>query len=262
MKLSFAVTAYQETTRGGPSILECLAPAIAHPAVDEIIVSDDGSEDFDDLAVILDGIPKLKFSGGGENQGVFGNKLTAVALASGDWVMNCDSDNVVSEAFIDKFLEQELEPATWYCPSFARPEFDYRAYIGRYDISSAYKLVQAGGLAHCLLNTGNQIVHRDNFLKVFGEYLGRRADLMMPNWLGLSETKRQDEYWHKVFNATDSIIFNTEWLKSGGILEIVGGLEYDHFWTGGDDSNYNRAPAEKGRLNELVLDDLLRASLG
>lgn len=260
MSISFVVTAYKETTRGGPSILKCLAPAVAHSAIDEIVVVDDCSGDFEALTEMVKDVPKLKLYENPSNYGVFGNKLSAVSHATSDWVMCCDSDNTVDKEFIDLIMLQDFDENVWYSPSFAKPQFNYQAYIGEVDLSSVARLVQDGGLAHCLLNTGNQTMNRARFMQVFEKYLGERADLMMPNLMQLRDNERSKEYWRLVFDACDSIRFNAEWIKSGGKLKVVAGLEYSHFYTSTDDSNYNRAPPEKGILNELILADLLKAS--
>ena len=260
MKVSFAVTAYHETLRGGPTILDSLAAAIEHPAVDEIVVVDDASDDFEELKILLQDVPKLQLFRNESNQGVFGNKVAAVYHSTGDWVINSDSDNVLSPEFITKVLATDLDIMTWYCPSYAMPMFDYRPFIGRHDLSNVADLIKQGGMAACLLNTGNQTVNRECYVGMFGKYLGQRVDLMKPNFLGLKETKRAERYWRDVFNACDSISFNSEWLQNGGTMEVVEGLEYEHFWTGGDDSNYNRAGVEKGRLNDKIIADLLAAT--
>lgn len=256
MKASFAVTAYQETTRGGPSILECIADAVDHPLIYEIVIVDDKSSDFKNLVNLLKDIPKVKVFQNPNNLGVFGNKLSVISKCSYDWVINSDSDNIFDTKAINKVLNLNLDPMTWYCPSFAKPEFDYRQYIGSYNITNIKALLELGGLANCFVNTGNQTVNRLEFMKVFKQYLNQRADLNMPNYLNISERKRSDRYWQDVFNACDSLIFNYEWIKNNGTLEIVEGFEYFHFWTGGPDSNYNRAPKEKSLLNDLLLKNL------
>jgi len=254
MKISFAVTAYQETTRGGPSILKCIEAAVRHRDIAEITVVDDASEDYDGLKQVLDNVPKVALFQNEQNLGVFGNKLAAVSRATGDWVITADSDNIFTGQLLNRIVAALKDEKTWYSPCFAKPKFDYRAYVGRWDCSNISELIEAGGMAHCLLNTGNQTVHRQSFMDVFGRYLNQRADLLMPNYLNIPEAKRSDRYWMDVFNACDSLVFNYEWIKSGGTLEVVRGFEYKHFWTGGSDSNYNRAPAEKGQLNEVLLD--------
>lgn len=253
MKSTLAVTAFNETTRGGPSILKCIDAAVSHDMIDEIVIVDDHSEDFDDLVDLVKNVPKVQIFKNESNLGVFGNKLSAISHSSGDWIINSDSDNIFSKQAISLVLSRRLDSTVWYCPSFARPKFDYRAFVGSYDASSVGSLIRRGGLAHCFVNTGNQTVNRQEFMKVFERYLNQRADLMMPNYLGLGENDRKLPYWRNVFDACDSLIFNLEWIKNGGTLEIVKGFEYEHFWTGGQDSNYNRAPSEKGQLNEALL---------
>lgn len=255
VRISYAITAYNEMGRGGPTILESMDAALSHPDINEVVVTDDMSDadHFHWLQDLMTGIDKVKLYRNNKNLGVFGNKLAAVANTSGDWVINSDSDNVISREVIDLVLDRELDPKVWYSPSFAKPQFDYRPFVGSYDASTIGDLVAKGGMTECFINTGNQTVNRKRYLEVFGKYLGQRADLLMPNYLDIPEGKRADKYWADVFNACDSLIFNMEWLKSGGKLEIVEGFEYDHFYTSGDDSNYNRAPGEKGKLNEILV---------
>lgn len=253
MSVSFAVTAYKETTRGGPTILQCVEAAVQHPQVTEIVVVDDASPDFTKLKKMVVDVPKLKLFQNEKNLGVFGNKLSAVAHCSGEWVINSDSDNIFDEEAISKVLSCDLDPMTWYCPSFAKPVFDYRKLVGRYNSANIAKLVNAGGMADCLMNTGNQTVHRDSYMAVFGQYFNERADLLLPNYLGIPEAKRKTSHWRDVFNACDSLVFNSIWINGGGTLDVVQGFEYDHYWTSGSDSNYNRAPTEKGTLSETLL---------
>lgn len=263
MKVSFAVTAYEETTRNdGPSIRTCIDAALAHPLIDEIVIVDDKSSDYQGLVEMFINKPKVKVFQNEENLGVFGNKLSAVYHSTGDWVITSDSDNIFDHKAIDLVLSSPLDGDTWYCPSFARPNFDYREYVGSYDLSNVGDLLRRGGLANCFVNTGNQTVNRTKFLNVFEKYLNSRADLLMPNYLNLKEEERKLPYWKDVFNACDSLVFNSEWLKAGGTLVILEDFHYDHFWTGGPGSNYNRAPAEKGLLNDLLLNELESLSPG
>ena len=260
MTVSFAVTAYEETVKFGPSgilkILECITPAIFHPGIDEVVVVDDHSTDAVELFEVLTGMNKVKVHGNSENLGVFGNKVESIASCTSDWVICCDSDNRMDHKFIDKAISNMWSEKYWHCPSFAKPKFDYRPFIGQYNSANIAELVQAPGLSGCLLNTGNQTVNRKAFMEVFGKYRGCRADLMMPNWLGLPEEERRKIHNRIVFDACDSLILNMEWIKSGGVMNVAEGMEYEHYWTGGDESHYNRAPKEKHQLNEILLKEL------
>jgi hypothetical protein len=257
-QFSVAITAYNELTperEHGELLFRAIETLHGHPAVSEIVVVDDASPSGGVTA--CPGCPKARFLQNTVNLGVFGNKLEAIAQCSGEWVINCDSDNCMSHEFIDRLLQVEpcLDPNVWYCPSFARPEFDYRELIGAWSIREAGDLVDRP-MAGCMLNTGNQTVHRETFLEVFGEYRGWRADLEMPNWLGLPEGERQRHRSRLIFDANDSFIFNMYWLASGRTLAVLGGLEYDHTYASGEASNYARAPEEKGALNDILVGEL------
>jgi glycosyltransferase involved in cell wall biosynthesis len=269
MSISFAVTAYNEMSEGrkhGYKLLKCIELAQRHPTVGEIVIVDDGSEDWAQLVTHLGpfayegvGWGKTKIYHNRQNLGVFGNKLEAIAQCRDDWVVNCDSDNLMDANYLDMVASLKKNPNTWYCPSFARPEFDYRGLVGRWDLPNIEGLL-AKPLAECALNTGNQIVHRESFMKVFGGYRGRRFDLLQPNYLDLPTSKRTTHRHRLVYDAKDSLIFNMEWLFAGGVLEIVPGLEYDHYYTSGPESNYARAPEEKDKLNDVLIAELRRRS--
>lgn len=256
--LSFAVTAYQEMApvrRQGGRLLEAIAAAQQHDSVAEIVVVDDGSTDFDELEAFLNGQPKVHLYHQPENQGVFGNKLEAVARATCDWVITCDSDNRMAAEFIDQIVAIDKRPECWYCPSFARPDFDYRHLAGDYDLGGIGAIIDRPRF-DCMMNTGNQTVHRESFMEVFGPYRGKRADLMNPNYLGLLPAQRPMKYWRLVFDALDSFIYNMTWLSAGGKLHIVSGLEYDHYRTSGLESNYARSPQEKDDLGVILFKEL------
>jgi glycosyltransferase involved in cell wall biosynthesis len=263
--LSFAVTAYRETMRpdGRKRILSCLHAPLKHDAVSEIVVIDDASEDYRELEDLLTckmpelvfGTPadlsKLKMSHNDTNLGVFGNKLEAIARCTNEWVITCDSDNVMSKEYIDWVASTDKNPTTWYCPSFAKPEFDYRELAGLWNKYNIGHIIDRR-MFRCFMNTGNQIVHRGAFMAAFGKHRSERADLTFPNWLNLDDVTRRSDRARLIFDACDSFVYNLTWLDKGGWLWIVGGLEYDHYYTGGQESNYARAPKEKGDLEQVL----------
>lgn len=264
MQYSLAVTAFEEVSkrRGcGEHLLECIAPAQDHPAIEEIVIVDDGSEDFDVLKVILDGEAKVRLHHNANNLGVFGNKLEAIAQCRTDWVITCDSDNTMHKRYIGTMLDvieiadsvdSKQTEATWFCASYAKPRFDYRELVGTYDIDNIGEIINHKAFP-CFFNTGNQTVNRDQFMQVFGRYRQKRADLMLPNYLNVPEEEKTTHYWRMVFDALDSFILNMQWLLHGGRIRIVEHLEYDHRFATGDSGNYTRSPQEKSRLGETLL---------
>jgi len=259
---SFAVTAYEETMprrMHGQRILRCLKPAIEHPAIDEIVVVDDGSQDFSQLEALLGKAPKLHLYHNEENLGVFGNKVEAIARCTSDWVVTCDSDNHLPKDFIDLLANIKLSENVWYCPSFARPHFDYRELAGVYDLSTIHEL-QGLPLAECCMNTGNQTVHRESFIEAFAHLRGPRFDLKMECPMGVPTSRRNGETWRLAWNACDSLILNATWLRFGGRMYVMEGLEYDHFRATKDEGNYVRSPREKRLLGEKLISNLWEES--
>ncbi len=256
---TLAVTAFEETTpRRGNRIFQSLEAAQAHPAIDEIVVVDDCSEDYPSLQKLLAPLSKVKLYQNPENYGVFVNKIEAVARASNEWVITCDSDNFMGEEYLDLITSTSKHEDTWYCASFAKPRFDYRQLIGTYDLISLAGIT-SNPIFRCFFNTGNQTVHRSSFLRRFETRRGVRADLVMPNFLNLKIEERKTHYWRMVFDACDSFLLNWGWVTYRKKISVVKGLEYEHRYAVGDEGNYARSPVEKEQLALVLWDRLLRA---
>ena len=274
--LSFAVTAFHEMTepqQHGKRLLKCISAAIEHPAIDEIIISNDGPDGADELAAMLDHVPKVEFFRNESRLGVFTNKIEAVARCTNDWVITCDSDNFMGQDCLGVLLKNDLPTShpIWYAASFAKPQFDYRGLCGFWDINNIRNGCHdksdgdffSKPIAACAINTGNQTVHRPSFMNVFEKFRGvKRFDLMLPNYMNLSDEERQSEDWHLAYGACDSILLNIEWFKNGGVLRIGHGLEYDHaVHVDKSGSNYDRAPAQKEQLAAVLRKHLAEGTL-
>jgi len=265
MSISFAVTAYNEFTepqRYGERLLDCISAAREHPAVDEIVIVNDGPAGLNEVTEMLKDMPKVKLFSNPIRMGVFCNKIEAVARCTGDWVITADSDNFMDAAYIDHIVGLERNDLTWYSATFAKPQFDYRRLAGRWDIGSIMGFFVTP-IAACAVNTGNQTVNRAEFMQVFERFRQvRRFDLMLPNYMCLSEEERQSENWHLCYGACDSILINIEWFLRGGTLEFCKGLEYDHgVHVDKSGSNYDRAPADKERLAATLRQHLSAGTL-
>jgi len=268
--LSFAVTAYNEMTepqQHGRRLLKSIEAAVAHPAIDEVVVVNDGPDGADELAALLDGLPKVEYFRNESRMGVFCNKIEAVARCTGDWVITCDSDNIMGYDYIAQVAGARGSQCVWHAASFAKPQFDYRGLCGSWNIHSIADRFFDTPIAACAINTGNQTVHRSAFMDVFEKFRGvRRFDLMLPNYMRLPEEERQSEDWHLAYGACDSILINVEWFKNCaggvGILCIHKGLEYDHaVHIDKSGSNYDRAPAQKEELAAVLRKHLAEGTL-
>jgi glycosyltransferase involved in cell wall biosynthesis len=174
--------------------------------VDDIVICDDGSSSRT-IESLKSRLPlsddRVRLIENRENLGAFRNKARTVAQCRSPWVVLCDSDNWIDEAYIDR-LRRVHDEASWstdtiYCPIHARPAFDFtemRPSIVE-DIGSVF------------LNTGNYMVPRDAYVRV-----ARAAPLF-----GLDP--------RRCF-AADVIFFNILWVACGNRLQCIEGLTYGH----------------------------------
>ncbi len=261
--ITFAVTAYNEIAEPqlhGQRLLNCIRAAQEHEAISEVVIVDDGSPDFEQLEFLLQDASKVKLFRNNSRMGVFTNKVEIIARSTGNWVITCDSDNVMEPEYIDQIVGINRNKRTWYCSSFGRPYFDYRRLTGIYNLKTIGTMLSLPA-ADCAMNTGNQTVHRDSFMNVFGKYVGiKRFDLLLPNYMDLTEEIRQEERWWLAYGACDSILFNLEWLQNGNQIMLVPGLEHEHYvHSHPEGSNFNRAPNEKGAISKKLIQLLKEA---
>lgn len=254
-QLTFAVTAFNESTRGRFSwIRQCIDAAVGHPLVGSIVIVNDGTEDYTALCQSLAGVPKVSLYQNPENYGVFGNKLEAVFRSVHDWVLLCDSDNTMNAAYLDRLASlMPWDERTFYSASFARPQFDYRGVIGSWAMSDVAHLWKHPNFG-CFVNTGNQLLHRPRFLEIFGKYRGPRFDLLLPNYFKGVKHRAAQKRWRVIYDAADSFFINKEWWYAGNRLAFVDGLEYEHRV---DNSSWQRAPGEKEALTPAFVLEML-----
>lgn len=247
-KISLAVTAFREEEKGYCEWLQrAISVAIDHPIVDDIAIVNDGSDDIEFVEKIFQDVPKVHIYQNENNLGVFGNKVESVRQARNPWVVMCDSDNFMGLDYFDYLSSFSWNSFVLYCPSFGRPQLDYRHFHGQYNMEDFLGLIGKKQFG-CLLNTGNQFVHRQSFLDVFGSYRQDRFDLEQPDYFNADN--RRDEKWRVIYDAADSAWINSTWLKSGWSLAVVKDLHYVHNCLPG---SFGAAPKEKLALPPIYL---------
>ena len=216
--ITLAITTYERTDL----TVKSFSKVIGNDKIHEIIIVDDHSSE----AVYSELVKKLLLLGvaiyrNSKNLGMMLNKREAVMLAKSDWVIILDSDNVIDASYLNA-IPKNLDPNVIYCPSFARPTFNYRKFAGAMIGVNEAKKMLSDRMGNACLNTCNYLVHRETYLSVFKE--------------------------HDV-KGTDTIAFNYEWLKAGKKFYIVPGMEYDHLVHDGSgfmkDVDYNMKKAEE-----------------
>lgn len=221
MTLSLCITTYNRFEL----LKESYAQVIDDPRISEIIIVDDCSSEpgIKEKVNSLAG-GKVKVYHQAQNRGMSRNKADAISYASNEWAIILDSDNVIGKDYLDAFFNLAVEgDAIGYfgqiaqiekfifCPDFAKPEFDYRAFkIGNGGVGIRTGIYGARECAHeikndsfnCLMNTCNYIVHRDNYLATYS--------------------------FNPEHIASDTIWFNYNHLKTGGLFCIVPDMQYYH----------------------------------
>lgn len=211
MTLTLALTVYNRYEM----LLESFAQVIDDPRIDEILIMDDASapEYWNKIKELPKFNPKIKVVRQLENRNMSRNKRDAIFNSKNEWVIIFDSDNVIDKSYVDALeAEGELIKRIIYCPSWARPNFDYRKFE-RKVFSIPHIFPDSKGslgerpdlkdsMLNCLFNTCNYVVNRDEYLRVWKE--------------------------NKEMVATDTIFFNYLWLKEGNYFTVLPGMHYDH----------------------------------
>jgi len=214
----------------GAQIFRPLFNLLCHPAVEEIVIVDDGSEQSEFAALErtvaeVDAEGRIKIHRREQNLGALRTKLECVKRASSDWVLILDSDNTAFMHYLDTLASQTaLRPDTFYCASWAFPFFPFHELVGQaMDFDTAAELTATKVLRRVyIINDGNYLVHRDSYVRsvtAIGKVASDVADVMLVNY---------------------------HWLSQGGLLQILPGTTYYHrvhkgsFWNLTQDESRKR----------------------
>lgn len=172
--------------------------------ISEIVIVDDCSDEriYSNLAFMVNGLNKVKLYRNDRNLGCYYNKRRVVELASNEWVILFDSDNIIGPDYISSISGKELNRNYIYQPEYARPHFDFRKFSGSLISKDFIKGYMSQKSFSTMLNAMNFLINRDEFLKI---------------------PVRDSEPW-----TADSIYFNYLWLKSGNKIYVTPGMQYDH----------------------------------
>lgn len=196
----------------GSLIFRPLYNLLSHPAVEEIVIVDDGSEasEFAALERTVAGVDtggRVKIHRREQNLGALCTKQECVERASSEWVLILDSDNTAFAGFLDRFAAMKSpDPDAFYCAQWAFPFFPFHGLGGTpINFCRAVELCRDGRLRSIyIINDGNYFVHRQRYREVVAS-IGK-----LPS------------------DVVDVMIVNYLWLSLGGRLEILPGTSYMH----------------------------------
>lgn len=174
--------------------------------ISEIVIVDDHSDIriFSNLQFMCKDLEKVKLYRNESNLGCYHNKRRAIELATSEWVILFDSDNVLTTKYLDAITD--LDPTlrtTLYQPEWARPHFDFRNFARSVITRDNVKGYMRQKHFSTMLNAMNFFVNREEYLRVFDT--------------------NKTEPW-----TADSIYFNYLWLKAGNKIYVTPGMQYDH----------------------------------
>ncbi len=214
-------------------LMESFAQVLNDDRISEIVIVDDCSEIeyYDKILAATVDMPKVRVYRNKENLGMSLNKKTAVEKAKNEWVILFDSDNVIGPDYLDAIfanIQPDWDPGIIYCPSFAKPKFDYTSFSARLICRDNAPNLFITLNGEPLLNTCNYLINRGEYLKVYQH--------------------------NPEMKGTDTIWFNYLWLNAGNSFYVVPGMEYYHRVHDGSgflqDCDYNMRKAKE--VKELI----------
>lgn len=229
-KISLCLTNYNRFE----SLIMAFEKVIDDDRISEIIISDDKS-DIDicnRLRNRFENNSKVKIHRNDINIGMSLNKCKAISLATNEWVIILDSDNIIDADYIDSLYDLlEWNIDTIYQPDWAWENFDFRAYSGMLIDKDSNKKYLNEPMYYCFLNACNYFVHKKRYIETYEHN---------------SEIKEVDTMWH-----------NYNHLKAGGKFYFVPEMKYVHTVHDGSgwlkNANENMAKAEEIKKLMLVL---------
>lgn len=153
-------------------VIESFEKIIHDDLITEVIIVDDNSDNsiFEKLQNLIDELknPKIKIFRNNENKKAFLNKLECVRRSENDWIILLDSDNILTQDYIDS-IPKELDKKTFYLPSHAicdSPFLNYKKFSNKSIDKVEYKILSQSDDVNvqCMLNTGNYLVNKSTYI--------------------------------------------------------------------------------------------------
>lgn len=228
MKLSLCITTYNRYEM----TLQSFEQVLNDERISEIVIVDDCSTD-DSYIRLQEACTndKIKLYRNETNLGMSRNKARSLELATNDWCILFDSDNVIDGSYINAVSGILTDNNVIYCPDYAKHTFDYRDFAGTtYNMANVAEYMNKS-MFRCHLNTCNYIVNKHEYLKVYKFY---------PH-----------------VKASDTITFARDWLNAGNTFYIVPDMQYYHRQHNGsgflEDVGYNMVEASKVEKEIIAL---------
>ena len=213
--ISLAITHYNSSEY----IYDAIFPAINDDRISEIIICDDSSRDINNLKKLVEELNcnKIKLFINTINKGCYDNKIEVISKCTNEWAILLDSDNVLSESYVDTLFKiPEWNQTIIYAPSNAItfPEYPPSELLN----FSIYE---------------NTMITKETFLNEIRNLkflcLTNNCNYFLPVKTFLNCMKPlQHLYDRRTMDCQDSLILFSDWLCNNNTFYVVKDLHYKH----------------------------------
>lgn len=197
--ISICLTSYNRDNL----VLESFQQVVDDERIGEVVIVDDASDmQFYDSMVKLCSHPKVRIFRNEKNVDCYENKKRSIELASNEFAILFDSDNILTKSYIDKIFEFPWNEKILFQPDFAKPHFNFVQFAGMVIAKNNVGQYMHNSTFSTMLNAMNYFVNRDEYLRV---------------WDGSIDPV-----------TADSIYQNYRWLMFGNEILVLPGLQYEH----------------------------------
>ena len=231
--ITLAITTYNRTD----FVIESFSSVLDNDHINEVVIVDDFSDIdiYNDLKSKIESIDnhKIKLYRNDFNLKPLLNKLEAIKFSQNDWVILLDSDNKITNEYVNLVWSLQKNENTLYLPQKLlhfddEVISDFSKYGNVFINKKNIKNYLVVSEITTILNVGNFFINKKKYLDAF------------------DNTKVE-----KNLETNDALYFSFLWLINNSNIEIVNGLNYYHRQHGGSWYLNNRIDCDKN-TNEII----------
>jgi glycosyltransferase involved in cell wall biosynthesis len=215
MSISLAIPSFNRSD----FTIESFIQVLNNDLIDDIVIVDDHS-DIDIFIKLWNLVnelnsDKIKLLRNKKNLKPLLNKYEAVKNCKNDWAILLDSDNIISNDYIEIVSKLDAEEDIIYCPELLYTLNKTVVWCSFKEFNYVITKKEANrniedGMFQTLLNTGNYFCNRKKYMDV-----------------------KEDSYNASALSANDAMYFSYAWLFNGNKIKVVPDLAYVHRQHGG-----------------------------